>query len=271
MIGRLRTQTQEASKLIVDWMEHRAGIVTMLEHFLYEPVPKRGALLYTLGSAVLFTITLQFLTGILLLFYYVPTTDHAWNSVYYIMNDAYFGQLIRGIHYWSANFLMAVIGLHMAQVFFSGGYKAPRELNWVVGVVLLLLVIGLAFTGYVLRWDQDGFWATVVGMKIGSYSPFVGGYIINFLMGGDVVGPSTLSRFFAIHVWLLPALIAPLIGLHLYLLRRHGVFGSEFEYTDRLAKLHERQRVEEYAGYEVHEDEGEPYVGRRDRADRDGE
>jgi menaquinol-cytochrome c reductase cytochrome b subunit len=266
MIGRIRTQAQDASKVLVDWMEHRMGIVTMLEHFLYEPVPKRGAWLYTLGSAVLFTITLQFLTGILLLFYYVPTTDHAWNSVYYIMNDAYFGILIRGIHYWSANFLLAMIGLHMAQVFFSGGYKAPRELNWIVGVILLLLVIGLAFT-----WDQDGFWATVVGMKIGSYSPFIGGYVINFLMGGDVVGPATLSRFFAIHVWLLPAAIAPLIGLHLYLLRRHGVFGSEFEYTDRLAKLHERQRVEEYAGYELHEDEGEPYVGRRDRADRERE
>ena len=190
MIGRIRTQAQDTSKFVVDWLEHRMGIVTMLEHFLYEPVPKRGAWLYTLGSAVLFTITLQFLTGILLLFYYVPTTDHAWNSVYYIMNDAYFGQLIRGIHYWSANFLMAMIGLHMAQVFFSGGYKAPRELNWIVGVILLLLVIGLAFTGYVLRWDQDGFWATVVGMKIGSYSPFIGGYVINFLMGGDVGGAS---------------------------------------------------------------------------------
>jgi menaquinol-cytochrome c reductase cytochrome b subunit len=242
MIGRIRTQTSEASQFLVDWMEHRTGIVTMLEHFLYEPVPKRGAWLYTLGSAVLFTITLQFLTGILLLFYYAPTTDDAWNSVSYIMNDAYFGQVIRGIHYWSANFLMAFIGLHMGQVFFSGGYKAPRELNWVVGVILLLLVIGLSFTGYLLRWDQDG----------------------------DAVGPATLSRFFAIHVWLLPATIAPLIGAHLYLLRRHGVFGSEFEYTDRLAKLHERQRLEEYARYETDEDEGEPYVGRRDRADREG-
>src|SRR5919107_5686573 len=106
MIGRIRTQTVEASQFIVDWMEHRTGIVTLTEHLLYEPVPKRGAWLYTLGSAVLFTITLQFLTGILLLFYYVPTTDDAWNSVSYIMNDAYFGQVIRGIHYWSANFLM---------------------------------------------------------------------------------------------------------------------------------------------------------------------
>ena len=260
MIGRLRSQTTEASKFIVDWMEHRTGIVTILEHFLYEPVPKRGAWIYTLGSAVLGLISLQFLTGILLLFYYVPTTDHAWNSVYYIMYEGgYFGMLIRGIHYWSANFLMAMIGLHMAQVFFSGGYKAPRELNWLVGVVLLLLVIGLAFTGYLLRWDQDGFWASVVGMKIGSYSPFIGGATVHFLLGGDVVGPATLSRFFAIHVWLLPAAIAPFIGIHLYLLRRHGVFGSEFEYTDRLAKLHEQQRLERYADYEDDDDDDDQY------------
>src|ERR671913_91711 len=151
MIGRIRTQTMEASQFLVDWMEHRTGIVTMTEHFLYEPVPKRGAWLYTLGSAVLFTITLQFLTGILLLFYYVPTTDHAWNSVYFIMNDVYFGQLIRGIHYWSANFLLAIIGLHMVQEFLSGAYKAPREVNWVLGVTLLLLTLGIAFTGYVLK------------------------------------------------------------------------------------------------------------------------
>jgi quinol-cytochrome oxidoreductase complex cytochrome b subunit len=264
MIGRIRTQAFETGKFLTDWMEHRTGIVTMMEHFLFEPVPKRGAWLYTLGSATLFCISLQFLTGILLLFYYVPTTDHAWNSVNYIMNEAYFGQLIRGLHYWSANFLLAVIGLHMAQVFFSGGYKAPRELNWVVGVVLLLLVIGLAFTGYLLRWDQDGFWASVVGMKIGSYSPFVGGYVINFLLGGDVAGPATLSRFFALHVWLLPAAIAPFIGLHMYLFRKHGVFGSQMEYTERLAKLHERQRLEEFERYEKGDDDGS-YGGKNGR------
>lgn len=259
MIGRVRSQVTEVNKVVVDWMEHRTGIVTATEHFLYEPVPKRGAWLYTLGSATLFLISLQFLTGILLLFYYVPTTDHAWNSVYYIMNEAYFGRLIRGIHYWSANFLLAVIGLHMARTFFSGSYKAPREWNWITGVILLLLVIGLAFTGYLLRWDQDGFWASVVGMKIGSYSPLIGGYVINFLLGGDVVGPATLSRFFALHVWLLPAMIAPFIGIHLYLLRRHGEFGIESEYTERLAKLHEQQRLEEYARYELEDEEHGEY------------
>lgn len=267
MISRARSQASDVSKFMVDWMEHRTGVVTAMEHFLYEPVPKRGVWMYTLGSATLFLIVLQFLTGILLLFYYVPTVSNAWDSIYVIMNDTYFGQLIRGIHYWSANFLLAMIGLHMAQVFFSGGYKAPRELNWVVGVALLLLVIILAFTGYLLRWDQDGFWASVVGMKIGSYSPFVGSYVIHFLLGGDVIGPATLSRFFALHVWLLPAALAPLIGIHLYLLRRHGVFGSEFEYTERLSKLHERQRMEEFQnledGDEQHyEDERYDFEGR---------
>jgi quinol-cytochrome oxidoreductase complex cytochrome b subunit len=255
MIGRLRSQTMDASKVLVDWMEHRTGIVTILEHFLYEPVPKRGAWLYTLGSAVLFTITLQFLTGILLLFYYVPTTDHAWDSVYYIMNDAYFGQLIRGIHYWSANFLLAFIGLHMLQVFLSGAYKAPREVNWVLGVTLLLLTVGIAYTGYALRWDQDGFWATVVGIKIGSYSPFVGSPVTHFLLGGDVIGPATLSRFFVLHVWVFPAAIAPLVLLHgVVLVLKHRVFGSEMEYRDRIARLRERRRLEEYGRYEEDEE-----------------
>ncbi|WP_119069740.1 cytochrome b [Rubrobacter indicoceani] len=255
MIGRLRSQGMELGKSFLDWTEDRTGAVTLMEHFLYEPVPKRGAWLYTLGSATLFLITLQFLTGILLLFYYVPTVDHAWNSVYYIMNGAYFGVLIRGIHYWSANFLLAVIGLHMARTFFSGSYKAPREMNWIVGVVLLLLVVGLAFTGYLLRWDQDGFWASVVGIKIGSWSPLIGPYIVQFLLGGDVVGPATLTRFFAIHVWLLPAAIAPFIGIHLFLLRKHGEFGNEFEYTDRISKMHERQREQNYSEFELEENE----------------
>jgi menaquinol-cytochrome c reductase cytochrome b subunit len=151
MISRIKAWTLGVGQTMADWMEERTGIVTMLEEFLYEPVPKRGAWLYTLGSATLFLITLQFLTGILLLFYYVPTADHAWESIYYIMTDVYFGQLIRGIHFWSANILIVVIGLHMCRTFFSGAYKAPREMNWIVGVVLILLVTILAFTGYALR------------------------------------------------------------------------------------------------------------------------
>lgn len=250
MIARIKTRMLETGQPIVDWMESRTGIVGWTEEFLYEPVPKRGKWLYTLGSATLFLITLQFLTGILLLFYYVPTTDNAWDSLYYMMNDVYFGWLIRGIHFWSANILIIVIGLHMCRTFFSGAYKAPREMNWVIGVLLIFIVTILAFTGYGLRWDSEGFWAWEVGVKIGSYTPFIGNYVITSLLGGDVVGPGTLSRVFAIHVWLLPAALAPLIGIHLYLLRRHGEFGSEFEYAKRLAELRERRQMEEYAVYE---------------------
>jgi menaquinol-cytochrome c reductase cytochrome b subunit len=247
MIPRIKARTLDLSQTTVDWLEDRTGLVTMLEHFLYEPVPKRGKWLYSLGSATLFLINLQFLTGILLLFYYVPTTAEAWDSIYYMMTEVYFGTLIRGIHFWSANILVVVIGLHMLRTFFSGAYKAPRELNWAIGVALIFIVTILAFTGYALRWDAEGFWAWEVGVKIGSYTPFLGNYVAAFLLGGDTAGPATLTRVFAIHVWLLPAALAPLIGVHLYLLRKHGEFGSEFEYTRRLAELRERQQIEEYS------------------------
>jgi menaquinol-cytochrome c reductase cytochrome b subunit len=255
MISRIRARALDLSQSLVDWMEERSSIVTLLEEFLYEPVPKRGKWLYTLGSATLFLITLQFLTGILLLFYYVPTTDNAWDSIYYIMSDVYFGPLIRGIHFWSANLLVVVIGLHMLRTFFSGAYKAPRELNWIVGVMLIFIVTILAFSGYALRWDAEGFWAWEVGLKIGSYSPFVGDYVAIFLLGGDTAGPATLSRVFAIHVWLLPALLAPLIGVHLFLLRKHGEFGSDFEYAKRLSELRERRQIEEYSAYTEEDEE----------------
>ena len=236
------------------------GAISWLVHFLNHPAPKRGAWLYALGTTALFLMMRQFLTGILLLFYYVPTTDHAWNSIHYIMNEVYFGQLTRGIHFWSANFLLAFIGLHMRHVFLSGAYKAPREVNWVLGVTLLLLTLAIAFTGYALRWDQDGFWATVVGIKIGAYSPFVGSPVTHFLLGGDVTGPATLSRFFALHVWVFPAHIAPLLLLHGAVgVLKHGVFGSEMEYRDGIAKLHERRRLEGYGRYE------EDKEGSRDR------
>lgn len=248
-MARIKSQVLGVGRDLVDWMEERTGIVSMMEHFFYEPVPSKGKWLYTLGSATLFLITLQFLTGILLLFYYVPSVDEAWDSIYYIMGDTYFGQLIRGIHFWSANILVVVIGLHMMRTFLSGSYKPPREMNWIIGVVLILLVTVLAFTGYALRWDQEGFWAWEVGIKIGSYTPFLGSYVATFLLGGDTVGPATLSRIFALHVWLLPAVLAPLIGAHLLLLRKHGEYGSEFEYSKRLSELRERQQIQEYSAY----------------------
>jgi len=255
VLARIKARTAETGRSLLDWMEERTGVVSVTEKLLYEPTPSRGRWLYTLGSATLFLITLQFLTGILLLFYYVPTVDHAWDSIYYIMNEVYFGRLIRGIHFWSANALMIVIGLHMVRTFLSGSYKPPREMNWVVGVLLILIVTILAFTGYALRWDQEGFWAWEVGLKISSYTPLISDWVITTLLGGDTIGPATLSRLFAIHVWLLPAVLAPLIGLHLYLLRKHGEFGAPFEYAERLGALRKRRQMQEYAEEEDGTDE----------------
>src|SRR5215213_192784 len=262
----LRGRTRQIGKDLADWMEERTGIVSLTQKLLYEPTPRRGRLLYTLGSATLFLITLQFLTGILLLFYYVPTADDAWDSIYYIMNDAYFGQYIRGIHFWSANVLIIVIGLHMMRTFLSGSYKAPREMNWVVGVFLILIVTILAFSGYALRWDQEGFWAWEVGAKIASYTPFIGGWAITTLLGGDTAGPATLSRVFALHVWLLPAALAPLIGIHLYLLRKHGEFGATFEYAERLAALRKRRQMEQTFGSQEDESSEAADTGRAERS-----
>ena len=248
MIARIRARTRRWGRDLADWMEERTGIVSLTEKLLYEPTPRRGRLLYTLGSATLFLITLQFLTGILLLFYYVPTTENAWDSIYYLMNSVYFGRLIRGIHFWSANALIIVIGLHMVRNFLSGSYKAPREMNWVVGVFLIVIVTIMAFSGYALRWDQEGFWAWEVGAMIASYTPVIGDWAIATFLGGDTAGPATLSRVFALHVWLLPAALVPLIVIHLYLLRKHGEFGATFEYAERLAALRKRRQMEETFG-----------------------
>jgi menaquinol-cytochrome c reductase cytochrome b subunit len=266
MIARTRARMRERGRDLADWMEERTGIVSLTQKMLYEPTPRRGRLLYTLGSATLFLITLQFLTGILLLFYYVPTTDHAWDSIYYIMTSVYFGKLIRGIHFWSANALVAVIGLHMVRTFLSGSYKRPREMNWVVGVLLIVIVTIMAFSGYALRWDQEGFWAWEVGTMISSYTPLVGNWAITALLGGDTAGPATLSRVFALHVWLLPAALAPLIGVHLYLLRKHGEFGATFEYAERLAALRKRRQMEEAFGSAEEDGSGEATgIGRAER------
>jgi menaquinol-cytochrome c reductase cytochrome b subunit len=269
MIARTRARLKGRGRDLAGWMEERTGIVSLAEKLLYEPTPKRGTWLYTLGSATLFLITLQFLTGILLLFYYVPTTDHAWDSIYYIMNDVYFGKLIRGIHFWSANALVIVIGLHMVRTFLSGSYKAPREMNWVVGVFLILIVTIMAFSGYALRWDQEGFWAWEVGAMIASYTPLLGKWAITSWLGGDTAGPATLSRVFALHVWLLPAALAPLIGIHLYLLRKHGEFGATFEYTERLAALRKRRQMEEAFGPAEDDGSGGPTGAGRTRRSRE--
>jgi quinol-cytochrome oxidoreductase complex cytochrome b subunit len=175
-------------------------------------------------------ILLQLITGIFLTLLFVPSVTEAWQSLNYLKQHDAFGSIVRGIHLWSAYILLFVIGLHMVRTFFSGSYKRPRELNWVTGVGLFILVLGMAITGAFLPWDQAAYWTAVVVTNIAAYTPFIGSFLRALWRGADTVGPITLSRTFGIHVWLLPAILFPLIGAHLALLRKHGEFGSYVNY-----------------------------------------
>jgi len=212
------------------WVDERTGASELVHAGLYEAVPRRGGWFYTLGSATLVLILLQIFTGIFLLLEYVPSFNEAWLSLAYMKSDNRFGDWVRGMHLWGAYVLILVIGLHMVRTFVSASYKRPRELNWVSGAILFLLVLGLAITGAMLPMDDAAYWTTVVVTNIPHYIPFVGDGVRHVLRGGDFVGPLTLTRTFAIHIWVLPFLLLTFIGSHLYLLRRHGEFGAWVNY-----------------------------------------
>ncbi len=208
-------------KNIYDWLDERLGLQSLYENLLDRPEP-HGTWWNTLGSASLFLFVMQALTGIFLTVYYTPSPDHAYDSIQYIMNGVAFGWLIRGMHHWGATLMVLVVFIHMLRVFFSASYKYPRELTWMVGVMLFLLTLGMGFTGYLLPFNQRSYWATVVGTNIAGVVPGVGPFILKALRGGTDVSALTLSRFFSAHIWMLPAALAGLIGAHLYLIMRHG-------------------------------------------------
>ena len=172
---------------------------------------------------LLFLLIVQFLTGGVLLFFYAPTPDHAWESLRHLEEHNKPGDLVRGIHVWGTSFMIVVATLHILRVVFAGAYKRPRELNWMVGVVSFLLILGFAFTGYLLPWDQQGYWATRVGAEMISTGPLLGPFFADLLRGGEEIGAYTLSRFFALHVFFLPGLLVGAVLLHLYLLRKHKI------------------------------------------------
>lgn len=208
-------------KKIYEWLDERVGFDGLYENLLDRPEP-RGNWWNTLGSASLFLFVMQGITGIFLTVYYTPSPDHAYDSVQYIMNGVAFGWLVRGIHHWGATLMVLVVFTHMLRVFFSASYKYPRELTWMVGVFLFLLTLGMGFTGYLLPFNQRSYWATVVGTNIAGVVPGVGGFTLKALRGGTDVSALTLSRFFSAHIWMLPATLAGLIGVHLYLIMHHG-------------------------------------------------
>jgi len=207
---------------IGDWLDDRFDWRKVWEAIFLRKIPHVNWL-YTLGSATLFVALNQAVTGILLTLYYVPTPDHAYDSVVYITTQLPAGWFIRGLHHWGASAMVILAVAHLLRVFSYGAYKYPREATWITGVFLLLVVIGFGFTGYLLPWDQKAYWATTVGTQIAGLVPFAGNFILRVARGGDELSALTLARFFGTHVWILPAALATLIGVHLYLVIRNGI------------------------------------------------
>jgi quinol-cytochrome oxidoreductase complex cytochrome b subunit len=203
------------------WLDERLGLNDLYKATLDRPEPK-GNWWNTLGSASLFLFLLQGATGIFLTVYYTPSPDHAYDSIQYIMNEVAFGWLIRGIHHWGASLMVMVVFIHMIRVFVTASYKYPRELTWLIGVGLMLVTLGMGFTGYLLPWNQKAYWATTVGTAIAGSVPWLGNFILKALRGGPDLSALTLSRFFSAHIWILPAMLAGLIGVHLFLIIKHG-------------------------------------------------
>jgi ubiquinol-cytochrome c reductase cytochrome b subunit len=212
-------------KPIIDWLDARIKVRQLWSAFEELTIPGGTSWFYVLGSSLLFLFAMQMLTGIFLAMYYVPTPDHAWASVKFIQEETTFGSFIRGMHHWGASFMMVIIAFHMLRVFTFGAYKKPREAVWLMGVGLIGLVFGFAFTGYLLPWDQKAYWATVVGTNVAGTVPVVGAYLLQIIRGGSEIGNLTLSRFFAIHTYVLPWSLALLAGLHVLVMELAGPGG----------------------------------------------
>ncbi len=242
-------------KKIYDWVEMRVGMEKPAMEAALHPVPRKTASWwYVFGSAAFTLLMLQVFTGILLAMVYVPSAGQAWQSLNFINHDLTLGWYIRAVHSWGANFMVAVVLIHMCQVFLFGAYKYPRELTWMVGVLLLLLTLGLAFTGQVLRFDQDAYWGLGIGAMITSRVPLIGGQLVHLLLGGPIIGGATLTRFFDLHVFILPAALLGLAGLHVWMVLKLGI--NEWPMPGRAVRR--ETYVEEY--HKLTHEDGVPFV-----------
>jgi len=208
-----------------DWLDLRLGWWGFVRKNLDEPMPPGVGWWQTLGNLLLTLLIFQFVTGVALAMFYSPSPDHAHQSVKHLTENVPFGSFVRGLHVWGSSAIVIVTVLHTLRVFFWGSYKKPRELTWVAGVIIFNVVLAFSFTGYLLPWDQKAYWATVVGTRIAATVPFVGDALLHLIRGGPEVGALTLTRFYAIHIMLLPAALVFLVALHLYLVRRHHIAG----------------------------------------------
>jgi ubiquinol-cytochrome c reductase cytochrome b subunit len=240
---------------IGEWFDRRLQIAAPIRETAEHRVPRSTASwFYVFGSAALVVFLLQIVTGILLALIYVPSAAEAWNSLQALNHDVPLGWFIRALHGWGSNFMVAIVLIHMVQVFLFGAYKFPRELTWMVGVFLLLMTLGMAFSGQVLRFDQDAYWGLGIGASIVSRVPFAGPAIVQLMLGGPIIAGATLSRFFALHVFVIPGLLIGFVSLHLLMVLKLGI--NEWPMPGRLVRR--ATYVSEY--HALTERDGAPFV-----------
>ena len=218
-----RRRLEQAALTPLDWVEERSGLVGYTKWFLFRNVPRDTNWMQTLGAATLTAFIVQAVTGVVLAMYYKPDPDAAYASIQSITNDVTLGWLVRGMHKWGASVFIILMFFHMGRTFLFGAYKYPRELNWITGFLILVMGMAEGFTGYLLPWDQTAYWATVVGINLNATAPIAGPFLAQFLQGGTSIGPDTLSKFYSLHMLVIPGAIMGLIGLHMYLVVRLGV------------------------------------------------
>ncbi|MBC5805844.1 MAG: hypothetical protein DLM53_03695 [Candidatus Eremiobacter antarcticus] len=210
---------------MIRWLDSRTGLITALKDFLTEDVPGGAAYWYVFGSATLLVLTVQIVTGVILTFYYSPSAQSAWESTKFIYQHVYAGSFLISLHYWGASAMIVLMSLHLLQVLLFGAYKKPREVQWVVGVLLFFIVLSMGLTGYLLPWDLNAYFATQVAINIAASVPVIGPFISNFLSDGSTLGTLTIGRFFGLHVWATPLAILGLVGMHLFILRHNQPAG----------------------------------------------
>lgn len=246
---------RESAGRVYAWIERRLQLEGPVKEAALHPVPRNTASWwYVFGSAAFTLLMLQIVTGVLLALVYVPSAGEAWNSLNILNHQIPLGWFLRGLHGWGSNFMVAIVLIHMAQVFLFGAYKYPRELTWILGVFLLLMTLGMAFTGQVLRFDQDAYWGLGIGASIASRVPVIGGGLVHLLLGGPIIAGATLSRFFALHVFIIPGALLAFACLHVWMVVKLGV--NEWPMPGRLVRR--STYVEEY--HQLTHTDGIPFV-----------
>src|ERR1700730_18521688 len=242
-------------KALYTWFDSRLQLGEPIKEMALHPVPnKTASWWYVFGSAAFVLLMLQIVTGILLALVYVPSAGQAWNSLNVLNHQLTLGWFLRAMHGWGSNFMVAVVLIHMAQVFLFGAYKFPREFTWILGDLILLMRLGMSVTEQVLRFDQDAYWGLGIGASIVGRVPFVGGQLVHLMLGGPIINGATLTRFFALHVFVIPGALLAFTGLHVWMVLKLGV--NEWPMPGRIVRR--ETYVEEYDQLSHHD--GIPFV-----------